>query len=139
MKRDPGQGISPGSRFCLCTFLLVVIAYVQTVDPRDLSCPFLRSRRRVLQLLFGPLLGSGYYHLLSGLYFLFAFGRVASPPLAHRGRPSCRLARSALVSFVRLIGCVRALRADARARWWDETTAETITHGDGSSVVWARH
>jgi hypothetical protein len=51
MKRDPGQGISPGSRFFLCTFLLVVIAYVQAVDPRDLSCPFLRSRWRVLQLL----------------------------------------------------------------------------------------
>jgi hypothetical protein len=44
-----------------------------------------------------------------------------------------------LVSFVRLIGCVRALRADARAKPWDETTDETITHGDGSSVAGARH
>lgn len=30
------------------------------------------------------------------------------------------------------------LRADARARRWDETTSETITHGDGSSVIRAR-
>ena len=72
----PAGRLLPGSRFRLYCFLfLVIVSDVQTVDPRDPSCPFLRSRWRVLQLLFGPLLGSGYYHLLSDLWLPFALGR----------------------------------------------------------------
>jgi hypothetical protein len=40
--------------------------------------------------------------------------------------PTCRPARRVVVPFVRLIGCVRALRADARARPWDETTVRRV-------------
>jgi hypothetical protein len=139
-ERDPGAIACQGHVPVLYRFLfLIVITDIQAVDSRDPSCPFLRSWWRVLELLFGPLLGSGNYHLLSGLRLPFAVGRCGLTSPRSRCPPTYRPARRVLVSFVRLIGCVRALRADARARPWDETTGETITHGDGSSVVQARH
>ena len=63
---------------------------------------------------------------------------VASPPLAHgpRRRAAGHAGRSSR-SFVPSAVYAR-LRADAREAW-DETTGETITHGDGSSVVRAHH
>jgi hypothetical protein len=55
--------------------------------------------------------------------------------------PAVAAVRHALrLSHVFVSSAVYArLRADARARRWDETTDETITHSDGSSVVRARH
>lgn len=139
-ERDPGASSRRGHVPVLYRFLfLIVITDVQAVDPRDPFRPFLRSRRRVLELLFGPLLGSGYYHLLSVLRLLFALGRVASPPLAHGCLPACRPARRVLVSFVRLIGCVRAFTCRRAREAWDETTGGTSTHGDRSSVFRACH
>jgi len=102
--------IPVGVKSFLHRFLFaVVVADVQAINLRDPLCPFLRSRWRVLQLLFCPLLGSGYYHLLSGLCFLLAFRRcgLTSPSLTMPGQRA-RLARSALVPRVRLIGAVRA-------------------------------
>ena len=139
-ERDPG-GISRRGHVLVlyCFLFLIVITDIQAVDSRDPSCPFLRSWWRVLQLLLGPLLGSGYYHLLSGLWLLLALGRCGLTSSRSRCPPACRWARWALVPFVRLIGCVRAFTCRRAREAWDETTGETITHGDGSSVVRARH
>lgn len=70
-----------------CSVVLCVIfgglPDVKAPDARYLPRPFLRSRGRVLELLFRPLLGSGNYHLPSLLRLRFAFSRrEASPPFA---------------------------------------------------------
>ena len=139
-ERDPGAIARRGHVSVLYCFLfLIVITDIQAVDSRNPSCPFLRSWWRVLQLLLCPLLGSGYYHLLSGLWLVLALGRCGLTSSRSRCPPTCRLARWALVPFVRPIGCVRAFTCRRVREAWDETTGETITHGDGSSVVRARH
>ena len=116
-ERDPGAISRRGHvPFSYRFLFLIVITDIQTVDSRDPSCPFLRSWWRVLQLLLCPLLGSGYYHLLSGLWLVLALSRLASPPLAHgaRRRAAGHAERSSR-SFVSSAVYAR-LRADARAR-----------------------
>lgn len=70
--------------------------------------------------------------------FLSRLVVVASPPLAHGARRRT-VGHSGCSSRPFVSSAVYArLRADAREAW-DETTGETITYGDGSSVVRERH
>src|SRR5580693_8026398 len=77
---------------------------------RSLVAPRPTPREWILSPSFGSLLSLRVWSLWLHL-----------PSMATGGR-GCRPARWVVVSFVRPIGCVRALRADARARPWDETT-----------------
>jgi hypothetical protein len=115
-QRGPGFRFFLGHVVILHLFLFLV-ADVEAVDSRDPLCLFLRSRRRVLQLFFRPLLRSGYYHLLSGLCFPCALGRcgLTSPRSRRPGRRPVRHARCSSRSFVSSAAYAR-LRADARAR-----------------------
>jgi hypothetical protein len=139
----------PGLFSSSCCFLfLVVISDVQAVDPRDPFHPFLRSRWRVLQLLFGPLLGSGYYHLLSGLRFLLTFRRCGltsprsqCPPGTLSARPACSshhvVSRLARACARRAAHAPRARRRDSdppvREPTRPPTTTTTSSRSPGSS------
>jgi hypothetical protein len=67
----------------------------------------------------------------------FAFGRGGLTSLAHSAGRRVRHAGYSSRSFVS--SAVYARYVQTRARPWDETTGGTITHGDGSPVVLARH
>jgi hypothetical protein len=138
-ERDPGAIACRGHVPVLYRFLfLIVITDIQAVDSRDPSCPFLRSWWRVLQLLLCPLLGSGYYHLLSGLWLVLALGRCGLTSSRSRCRRRAAGARWALVPFVRLIGCVRAFTCRRAREAVRRDERGTSTHGDGSSALRAR-
>lgn len=72
-----------------CLLFLIVLSDVQAVDPRYPFHPFFRSRWRVLELFFGPLFGSGYYHLLSGVRSFLAFRRSGLTSFRSRCRLDC--------------------------------------------------
>jgi hypothetical protein len=90
--------------------------------------------------------GRGVAHRLQAVTSLLAryrmmFSPGPSPPLDRggAGRSSCEPATPGACLTACLIGCGHAFTCRRARERRDETTGETITHGEGSLVVRARH